>query len=723
MANVNLLLLLFSLALGFYKGNSHGFIERFYTDTVLTETAGLNDLSPLGQLNLIGDHIFLGILLSAIIIYVAMYFMGKKRKEYLYFALMNGGLFLLLLLTSPFFQALCPDFSALPLNQKLRISALNLSFIGFILFYSNYRGHPCLPRVTKGITFLLEGNILFILFSPEPMLSVQRIILMPEVFLCFSFVIVQVVHKIKRRAIHPLGFFPGFVLILLTLYAPAFLSTSIGCGIFLKLALIVLIMQQIIYHTHLTLNSFNRIKELNRDYARLNLKLKDSLHRIQDQSALIHFMNSYDKMTGLANRNQLNPVLSGKMSRTCQDGSELCLIMTEWEDYKKMLLRCGLERQNSILQNLADRIKDFCGDEDWACRYSDDRFLLILPLQSESAEKRTDELFKLLRKPLPIKENAHEAREEYTPRISVGYTVFSDGGVSQETLLNQLFTSIDHAKRKRLCCPCGFGRNMDMFQLEKERLESRLEQALKKNQLEIYYQPQHDAWQYSITGMEALLRWTDPELGNMKPEDFIPLAEETGLMKEIDLYVLNGVLNQISRWRKTELSRIPVSLNVSPSNFADPSFIEELIEMTLRRNISPSLLELELTETILIYNHGQILSNIHRLKEVGFSIALDDFGTGYSSLAYLSDFPVDVLKIDKAFVNNLLTDKRKKGIVNSIIAIGRALGVKIVSEGVENEEELHYLRRAGSHAIQGYYFSPALPAKQILEYIRRIRSA
>ncbi len=723
MANVNLLLLLFSLALGFYKGNSHGFIERFYTDTVLTETTALTDLSPLGQLNLIGDHIFLGILLSAIIIYTAMYFMGKKRKEYLYFALMNGGLFLLLLLTSPFFQALCPRFSDIPLNQKLRISALNMSFIGFILFYSHYRGSPCLPRITKTMTLLLEANILFILVSPESMLSIQKIILMPEVFLCFSFVIVQVVHKIKRRAIHPLGFFPGLILILLTLYAPAFLPTSLGCGIFLKLALIVLIMQQIIYHTHLTLNSFNRIKELNRDYARLNLRLKDSLHRIQDQSALIHFMNSYDKMTGLANRSQLNAVLSKKMSEICQDKSELCLIMTEWEDYKKTLLRYGLEQQSNILQNLADRIKDFCGDEDWACRYSDDRFLLILPLQGESAESISDGLFRELRRPLSVYGNSREAKEEYIPRMSVGYTVFSDGSVSQETLLNQLFASIDHARRKGLCCPCGFGRNMDIFQMEKERLESRLEQALKKEQLEIFYQPQHDSWQYRITGMEALLRWNDPELGNMNPEDFISLAEETGLMKELDLYVLNAVLNQISRWRKTELSRIPVSLNVSPSNFADPAFIEELIDMTVSRNISPSQLELELTETILIYNHGQILSNIQRLKEVGFSVALDDFGTGYSSLAYLSDFPVDVLKIDKAFVNNLLTDKRKKGVVNSIIAIGQALGVKIVSEGVENEEELHYLRRAGCHAIQGYYFSPALPPKQMLEYIRKSLSA
>ena len=401
------------------------------------------------------------------------------------------------------------------------------------------------------------------------------------------------------------------------------------------------------------------------------------------------------------------------MTRLYPEDILQCFAMVEWEDFKRVLHRRGLRTQTEFIRIMADRANQFCSEREWVCRYSDDRFLFILPLREEEAPRKTEALRRLFGTPI------RKGDEEYTPKVHLGYTLVRESSIPQETLMRQLFAALDYAKKQKTGTPCCFNRSIDIFQMEKVRLEAKLKQALKRGALDIYYQPQHESWQYAVTGMEALMRWNDPDLGRVPPDEFIPLAEELGLMEEIDLYTLKKVLKQLKKWEKTELEDIRISLNISPSNFVNSDFIEKLIARTERREIDPSRLELELTETVLVYNHNQLKKNIGRLKEKGFTIALDDFGTGYSSLAYLSDFPVDVLKIDKAFVMNLLQDDRKMGIVNSIIAIGRALGMRIISEGVEEEEVLHYLRKAGSHTIQGYFFSPALSSARIKEYVRK----
>ena len=721
MSNVKNLLFIISLMLGLFPERG-GYMPQHPG----SGDGGINSRTAFSELEYfqeMSEYVFLGILISAALTYTAMFFMGRKRREYLFFVLMCSGLSLWLLANSVSFRILFPFLTIWPMELKLSLTGLNLAFIGFNLFYSWYRGRPRFPRVLKVLVLFFAANNLLALLSPAELLRFQNTILILEAFVSFSFVLLEIIHKIRIRAIHPLGFFPGLSLILLAQYMPLIINSAALNEIALKCSLMVLVMQQLIYHTYLSLNSFSRLRVLNRDYARVNQELKDSLDRIEDQSELIHYMSSRDRTTGLANRSQISPVLERETARLHPNGPALCFVMAEWEDYKRVLHRRGLEHLTAVIRILAERLTGFCRERDWVCRYSDDRFLLILPLDSQSAAERTDELFRQLKKPIYFSGSGKGEDEEYVPRMILGFTVISERALSQEALLRQLFASLDYARKNQLSCPCGFEQNIDMVQMEKARQEAKLKNALKREQLNIYYQPQHESWQYAITGMEALIRWNDPELGHIPPENFIPLAEEMGLIEEIDLYVLRAVLNQLNRWQKTELRNIPVSVNISPANFVNPSFIEDIIALTESKGIAPSRLELELTETILVYNHGQILKNIHRLKEAGFSIALDDFGTGYSSLAYLSDFPVDVLKIDKAFVNNLLTDRRKKGIVNSIIAIGRALGMRVISEGVEKEEELHYLRKAGSHTIQGYYFSPALPAGKILDYIRKTRSA
>ncbi|MDC7218454.1 MAG: EAL domain-containing protein [Spirochaetales bacterium] len=691
MYNIKILLLIISLAL-----------------SPLNSTASLWGWEFLGGME---EFLYQGILLSALLIYGAMYFMGSKRKEYLFFALMNGGLSLWLLSGSRAFLSLFPRLGEGDGHFRLSLIGLMGALISFMVFYGWYRRKPRYKRTILSTAVVTALNIPFILFLPLSTLSSLKILLIVEIIFCFSLIVMEAIHKAKIGVFHPLGFFPGFFMVTLALLAHIFPGSTPFHELLQRLAVSVLVLQQLIYHSYLSLKSVKHIKKLNQDYVQVNRELKKSLNRIKDQTELIQFISSRDGVTGLPNRNQFPPVFEKEINSCgCQGKKNLCFALLEWDDSKTVLHRQGIQSHSEVILILAERLERFKNKDEWICRYSDDRFLLILPLCESEGASRMNELYRICRAPL------QGFDEEYAPRISLGYSHYQGGTLTKEALQKQLFAALDYSKKQRLDGPCLFDRRIDIFQKEKIRLESKLKKALKRDVLEIHYQPQHDAENYRICGVEALMRWNDPDLGVMHPEEFISLAEELGLIEDIDLYTIKAVLNQMHRWQNTALSDLQVSLNISPVNFVSPDFIEDLIALTENRGIDPTRIKLELTESILVFNRSQIYHNMSRLKEKGFSIALDDFGTGYSSLAYLSDFPVDVLKIDKAFVKDILTDHRKKGIVNSIIAIGQALGMEIISEGVEREDELLYLKKAGCHTIQGYVFSPALTPEKLLEY-------
>ncbi|MDC7224471.1 MAG: EAL domain-containing protein [Spirochaetales bacterium] len=662
---------------------------------------------------------FQGILLSAIIIYGTMYFMGRKRKEYLYFAFMNGGLSLHLLAGGRFFQSLYPQWQSSEWFHRLSLIGIVFALLFFLIFYGWYRTKPHYKRLLLWLIALTSTNLVAVLFFPFSLLSSMTNLFLCQAVLCLGAVLLEMARKIRTGTLHPLGILPGLSMLALAVLSRILFGLSPLSEIVLRFSLILLIIQQLIYHTYLSLNSFDKVRELNRNYAKANRELKSSLNRLEDQSELIQFISSRDTVTGLPNRNQFSPVFEKEINRPNGSGRLLCFVLVEWGDFKTILHRQGVQRQTEMIRIFADRMNHFCSGNDWVCRYSEDRFLLILTLEAQRVSEKIFDLYRRITTPAPLKGND----EEYVPLINMGYTLHKNGPLTQETMLRQLFAALEYGKKQPRDEPCQFNKRIEIFQKEKVKLENKLRQALKRDILEVHYQPQHDSHQYDLVGLEALMRWKDPELGIISPEEFIPLAEELGLIEEIDLYTVKTVLNQLKKWEQTDLKNVRVSINISPLNFVNPDFIEDLIALTANRGISPSRVELELTESILVYNRKQIKKNILCLKEKGFTIALDDFGTGYSSLAYLSDFPVDILKIDKAFIKDLLTDHRKKGIVNSIVAIGQALGMGIISEGVEEREEVVYLQQVGSHAIQGYVFSPALPAAQLMEYVKKSRSA
>jgi EAL domain-containing protein (putative c-di-GMP-specific phosphodiesterase class I) len=251
-------------------------------------------------------------------------------------------------------------------------------------------------------------------------------------------------------------------------------------------------------------------------------------------------------------------------------------------------------------------------------------------------------------------------------------------------------------------------------------LENEIRKALENNQFELHYQPKADAETWSLVGAEALLRWHHPERGMISPDDFIPVAEETGLIVPIGQWVLQTACRQAKKWCQFPFGDIAVSVNISSHQFQSDSRIDDVLGAALSAGLDPSLLELEITESVLLHDAENTLVALNTLKRAGIALSVDDFGTGYSSLSYLKRFPIDTLKIDRSFVKDLHVEQDDAAICAAILAMAQQLGLNVVAEGVETKEQLEFLRRHGCHQIQGFLCSKPLSAEQFAVLLREI---
>jgi EAL domain-containing protein (putative c-di-GMP-specific phosphodiesterase class I) len=255
--------------------------------------------------------------------------------------------------------------------------------------------------------------------------------------------------------------------------------------------------------------------------------------------------------------------------------------------------------------------------------------------------------------------------------------------------------------------------------LERVRIEGALRNALERNELVLHYQPQVDLNSGVVVGMEALLRWQHPELGMVAPNRFIGVAEETGLIVPIGAWVLRTACEQAKAWHQAGFQKLRVAVNLSARQFASPDLISEIETVLSDTGLPPDSLEIELTESLFMSDVAQAVELMHKMKGLGINLSIDDFGTGYSSLSYLSRFPIDVLKIDRSFVNDISDDVNDAAIVASIIALAHNLKLAVIAEGVETPEQLHYLRHHGCDEMQGYYFSKPLAAGDFEALLRQ----
>jgi diguanylate cyclase (GGDEF)-like protein len=434
-------------------------------------------------------------------------------------------------------------------------------------------------------------------------------------------------------------------------------------------------------------------------------------HQLTDQLA---YRAQHDALTGLPNRVLFEDRLQQALLRASISGKPVGVAFLDVDRFKTINDTLGHHAGDVMLCRLVARVSERMGKADTLARMGGDEFAMILPdlADSTAAERFGDSVIGSFKAPLEV------LGQELFVTISLGLAMYPKDGRDSVTLKKNADAALYVAKnngRDRMRC---FTADMNNGTRERLDLENSLRRAVENGELRLYYQPKVDASD-RITGLEALLRWQHPTLGCIQPAKFIPMAEENGLIVPIGRWVLNEAARQILAWDKAGLRRVPVAVNVSAVQFAQPDFEQELTAVLHAHGLEPRWLELELTESVLMQNMHDARSRLGRLEQIGVNIAIDDFGTGYSSLVYLQRLPIDVLKIDRAFVSVIGSGQPSgKGrddatIVRSIAALAHSLGIGLVAEGVETEHQRDVLLSIGCPVMQGFLYSKPRPAEEI----------
>ncbi len=430
---------------------------------------------------------------------------------------------------------------------------------------------------------------------------------------------------------------------------------------------------------------------------------RDLTERLADQQR-IESLSRRDPLTGVANRRQLTDVVAAAVLDAQRTGSSLALLVVDLDRFRHVNDSLGHEMGDRVLLDVAQRIQGCLRQDDLLARLGGDQFaVVVLPADEAAAEATARRILKVVAQPCSL-EGA-----QFTLTCSVGLALAPSHGASADELVR-------HAEAAMRAVKAAGRANYRMHQARAvvDRrshmlLDHAMRQALVSGRFRLHYQPQVSLGDGRIVGAEALLRWRDPELGEISPGRFIPVAEDSGFIVPIGDWVLSQAVRQIALWHSKGLS-IPVAVNVSALQFQQSHFVDRVANVVAVSGIPASLLELELTESILVHDADDALQRLHALSRLGVRLSIDDFGTGYSSLAYLKRFPIDKLKIDRSFITGLPQDDSDAGIVRAILQMARALDMKVIAEGVETEAQRQFLQDAGCDGFQGYLFAPALDA-------------
>lgn len=429
----------------------------------------------------------------------------------------------------------------------------------------------------------------------------------------------------------------------------------------------------------------------------------------------------YDALTGLPNRRLLRDRLAQALTGSTRDHSHGALVFIDLDHFKNINDSAGHMTGDELLIQVGKRLKQTVREWDTVARLGGDEFVLILkgfPADAASAAARVEKVCEKVREALnePYELNGFE----YTGTPSIGVTLFFDHDDSLEELLGQADMAMFRAKEDGRNCVRFYDAMMQKKVSERLAMESDLRLAIRKNQLAVHYQVLVDEKGKPI-GAEALLRWHCPGRGMVSPAEFIPLAEETGLIESVGYWVLEEVLSRVASWKKRGgvLSQLQVSVNVSTRQFHLPSFCSTVMALLRKTGASPRNLKVEITESALAYDLELVEETLRTLRSMGIRISLDDFGTGYSSLGYLKRLSLDELKIDQGFVRDILDDPNDAAIAETILALASALKLSAVAEGVETKGQLERLVNMGCTRFQGYYFSRPVPVWEFEELIEK----
>ena len=428
----------------------------------------------------------------------------------------------------------------------------------------------------------------------------------------------------------------------------------------------------------------------------------------------VEYLAYHDGLTGLPNRSMFSRVLSQSISEAHRYERRLAVAFLDLDRFKQINDTLGHEAGDQLLKEVATRLKGCVRESDTVARLGGDEFVVLLPeLQDEQyASIVAQKILAATARPFIL------MSQEFRVTASIGISTYPQDGLDEQTLTKNADIAMYQAKAEGKNNFQFYSEKLNANSLERLTLESSLRHALERNEFRLHYQAKREIASGKITGMEALLRWEHPDLGTVAPMQFIPVAEETGLIVPIGKWVLKTVCLQSIDWQKQGLPPLSIAVNLTARQFLDEQLITDVSSILVETGMDPHLLELELNESVLIHDVENTLRILTGLKALGIRIAVDDFGTGYSSLAMLQRFPLDTIKIDRSLMHDCLGTADETGLADAIIAMGKTLSLTVVAQGVETKEQADHLRLHACDELQGFYFKKPLPVDEFTQLMR-----
>ncbi|WP_246942658.1 EAL domain-containing protein [Bacillus pinisoli] len=428
-------------------------------------------------------------------------------------------------------------------------------------------------------------------------------------------------------------------------------------------------------------------------------KLRNMFTEVYEAKQKLEFLAHYDQLTKLYNKTFLQHYFSENEEK--QSFQRMALFFIDLDRFKIVNDTLGHESGDVLLLEVSERIKAMSNKEYIVSRMGGDEFIILIPDYQDLAEieSKAKQITSSLCEPYKLKGS------EYFLSASIGISLYPENGKQLNTLIKNADIAMYTAKESGKNNYKFYNSEINLEIISKVEVENELRQAIEKNQLELYYQPQVNLETGKIEGVEALVRWFHPTLGFVSPGSFIPIAEETGLIIPIGEWILNKACRDLKTFQQTGGDQLTMSVNISMSQFLHSKLLQSVAEAINSSGISPRQLKLEITESVAMSQPDQVINKLEELKELGLELALDDFGTGYSSLNYLKRLPVDVLKIDRAFIQEIDQDDDDMIIVKALIEVAHSLDMVVIAEGVETKEQQDILRTINCDQMQGYYFS------------------
>lgn len=451
---------------------------------------------------------------------------------------------------------------------------------------------------------------------------------------------------------------------------------------------------------------------------RLSWRLQQERTRVMeeriDHAHRIEYLAFHDNLTGLPNRAFFTRFLTQGMQEARRYNRSLALLFLDLDRFKTINDSLGHDAGDELLQEIGRRLQGAVRESDVVARLGGDEFVVLLP-EIHSARQVSPVAEKIL---AAIAKPFRLVGQEFRVTVSIGITVFPGDGEDEQSLIKNADVAMYYAKEQGKNNYQFYSEELNADSLERLALESSLRGALERSEFRLYYQAKRNMNSGKVTGMEALLRWEHPEIGLILPMQFIPLAEDTGLIIPIGRWVFRTACQQNVAWQNEGFPPLSMAINLSARQFIDEHLLDDIKLALKESGMDPHLLEVEITESMVMRDMEQTIGILNDLKRMGVRVAIDDFGTGYSSLSTLKLFPLDTIKIDRSFIQDVVRSAEDKGLTEAIIAVGRSLSLTVVAEGVETIDQFDFLRTHSCDEFQGFYGNEPMPAEEFANLIR-----